>query len=106
MHLVQQPLEELEGVVLLGALVLGPVPLHRLLEGGAQLRAVLAGPEGLQHQRELLGHLAPRAELLRVELVPPAQVLLVPGERRGGLGEEGVAGFMLFWSSILRIAPL
>lgn len=77
MHFIQQPLQELQSVVLLGALVLGPMPLHHLLEGRAQLRAVLAGPEGLQHEGQLLGDFALGAVLFRVELVPPGQVVLV-----------------------------
>lgn len=44
MHFVQKPLKELESVVLLGPLVLGPVPFHHLLEVGAEVGAVLAGP--------------------------------------------------------------
>lgn len=93
-HLVQEPLEELEGVVLLVALVLGAVPLHHLLEAGAQFWAVLAGPEGLQEEGQLLGDLALGTELLRVELVAPGQVHLVPVQDEV-LGQDVGVGYAL-----------
>lgn len=78
MHFIQQPLQELQGVVLLGALVLGPVPLHHLLERGTQFGAVLARPKGLQHQRQLFRDLPFGAVLLGVQFVPPDQIVFVP----------------------------
>lgn len=76
-HLVEQPQEELLGVVLQIAAVLTAVLVDDALERGAHLRIVLAAPDGLEQQGELLGDLAPGAVLLRVELVAARQIDLV-----------------------------
>jgi len=76
-HLVEQPQEEFLSVMLQIAAVLAAVLVDDALEGGAHFRIVLAAPDRLEEQRELLGDLAARAILLRVELVAARQVDLV-----------------------------
>jgi len=76
-HLVEEPEEELLGVVLQITAVLAAVLVDDALKRGAHLRVILTAPDGLEQQRELLGDLAPGAVLLRVELVAPRQVDLV-----------------------------
>jgi len=68
-HLVEQPQEELLSVMLQIAAILAAVLVDDALEGGAHLRVILATPDRLEEQRELLRDLATRAILLRVELV-------------------------------------
>lgn len=76
-HLIEEPEKKLLGVVLQITAILTTVLVDDALERGAHFRIVLAAPDGLEQQRELLGDLAPGAVLLRVELITPRQIDLV-----------------------------